>query len=124
MVARMQCIKTAHHPLIRPFKTQTKNISGRLLVGMRWWNDVGDDQTNEGSNWRFESLAEVWHAVIMTTIVCTTAGAHIHTENTQGQRNINSKDSQVFWTALYATVCFVRRFLDMLCLYACCRACC
>lgn len=39
-------------------RMQTKNISGRLLVGMRWWNDVGDDQTNEGSNWRFESLAE------------------------------------------------------------------
>jgi pyruvate/2-oxoglutarate/acetoin dehydrogenase E1 component len=26
---------------------------------MRWWNDVGDAATNEGSNWVFESLAEV-----------------------------------------------------------------
>ena len=34
---------------------QTKNISGRLLVGLRWWNET----TDEGSNWRFESLEEV-----------------------------------------------------------------
>ena len=34
---------------------QTKNISGRLLVGLRWWNEV----TDEGSNWRFETLEEV-----------------------------------------------------------------
>ena len=34
---------------------QTKNVSGRLLVGLRWWNEV----TDEGGNWRFESLAEV-----------------------------------------------------------------
>ena len=35
---------------------QVKNVSGRLLVGLRWWNEV----TDEGSNWRFESLTEVW----------------------------------------------------------------
>ena len=34
---------------------QTKNISGRFLVGLRWWNEVTDD----GSNWRFETLTEV-----------------------------------------------------------------
>lgn len=34
---------------------QTKNVSGRLLVGLRWWNEV----TDEGGNWRFESLTEV-----------------------------------------------------------------
>ena len=33
---------------------QTKNVSGRLLVGLRWWNET----TDEGSNWRFESLEE------------------------------------------------------------------
>lgn len=33
---------------------QTKNVSGRLLVGLRWWNEVTDD----GGNWRFESLGE------------------------------------------------------------------
>ena len=30
-----------------------KNVSGRLLVGLRWWNDV--DQAGE-NNWRFESF--------------------------------------------------------------------
>lgn len=30
----------------------TKNVSGRLLVGLRWWNDVKPDGTNE---WVFES---------------------------------------------------------------------
>lgn len=34
---------------------QTKNLSGRLLVGLRWWNET----TDEGSNWRFETLGEV-----------------------------------------------------------------
>ncbi|KAJ2895037.1 Golgi apparatus membrane protein tvp23, partial [Coemansia aciculifera] len=29
-----------------------KNISGRLLVGLRWWNEVREDGTNE---WIFES---------------------------------------------------------------------
>lgn len=41
----------AHHELI----SQTKNISGRLLVGLRYWNEV----TDQGSNWRFETLEEV-----------------------------------------------------------------
>ena len=31
---------------------QTKNVAGRLLVGLRYWNEV----TDEGSNWRFETL--------------------------------------------------------------------
>ena len=30
-----------------------KNVSGRLLVGLRWWNEVREDGTNE---WLFESL--------------------------------------------------------------------
>jgi len=51
----------------------TKNISGRLLVGLRWWNET----TDEGSNWRFETLEE-------------------------GQRAINGKDSACFWWSLYA----------------------
>jgi len=33
----------------------TKNISGRLLVGLRWWNEVREDGSNE---WIFESLQE------------------------------------------------------------------
>ncbi len=29
-----------------------KNVSGRLLVGLRWWNEVKEDGTNV---WVFES---------------------------------------------------------------------
>ena len=29
-----------------------KNITGRLLVGLRWWNKVNEDGTSE---WVFES---------------------------------------------------------------------
>jgi len=32
----------------------TKNVSGRLLVGLRWWNEVKEDGT---SVWIFESAA-------------------------------------------------------------------
>lgn len=46
-----------------------KNITGRLLVGLRWWNDVSDDG---GDGWRFESLEE-------------------------GQREIGKGDKYVFW---------------------------
>jgi len=31
-----------------------KNISGRILVGLRWWNEIGDDGA---SKWHFESIA-------------------------------------------------------------------
>ncbi|KAJ2484519.1 Golgi apparatus membrane protein tvp23 [Coemansia sp. RSA 2320] len=51
-----------------------KNISGRLLVGLRWWNEVREDGTNE---WIFES-------------------------RDQSVPN-NSSDSRIFWTVLYAT---------------------
>lgn len=53
-----------------------KNVSGRLLVGLRYWNEV----TDEGSNWRFETLEE-------------------------GQREVNKKDKFVFWWSLYLTPC-------------------
>lgn len=33
----------------------TKNVTGRLLVGLRWWNEV-DEEGN--SVWRFEALPE------------------------------------------------------------------
>uniref|UniRef100_A0A061S1A6 Golgi apparatus membrane protein TVP23 n=1 Tax=Tetraselmis sp. GSL018 TaxID=582737 RepID=A0A061S1A6_9CHLO len=51
-----------------------KNISGRLLVGLRWWNEVEEDGS---SKWQFESLEE-------------------------GQRTVNRKDKGVFWLAVYA----------------------
>jgi hypothetical protein len=29
-----------------------KNVTGRLLVGLRWWNEVKEDGSEE---WKFES---------------------------------------------------------------------
>eukprot|EP00743_Colponemidia_sp_Colp-15_P003107 GILK01003358.1.p1 GENE.GILK01003358.1~~GILK01003358.1.p1 ORF type:complete len:193 (-),score=16.77 GILK01003358.1:69-608(-) len=49
-----------------------KNITGRLMVGLRWWNEVKEDGT---SNWVFESA-----------------------EN----KNANSADSKIFWTGVIA----------------------
>ncbi|KAG1455546.1 hypothetical protein G6F56_007040 [Rhizopus delemar] len=51
-----------------------KNISGRLLVGLRWWNEIQPDGSNK---WVFES-------------------AHPN-------RKPNSADSRLFWTVLYVT---------------------
>ena len=34
-----------------------KNMTGWPLVGLRWWNDAGEE--GEGNTWRFESLEEV-----------------------------------------------------------------
>jgi hypothetical protein len=50
-----------------------KNITGRLLVGLRWWNKVEGDKTT----WIFESAGD--------------------------NRQANKFDSSVFWTVLYAT---------------------
>jgi len=52
----------------------TKNVSGRLLVGLRWWSYVKDDGSNE---WVFESLEDM--------------------------TEISPFDSRIFWGALYAT---------------------
>jgi len=51
-----------------------KNVSGRLLVGLRWWNDVDG---NGDSRWTFESV------------------------DVHAQQQLNKKDSSIFWTALY-----------------------
>eukprot|EP00761_Pharyngomonas_kirbyi_P012469 gb/GECH01012496.1/.p1 GENE.gb/GECH01012496.1/~~gb/GECH01012496.1/.p1 ORF type:complete len:212 (+),score=34.90 gb/GECH01012496.1/:1-636(+) len=48
-----------------------KNITGRLLVGLRWWNEV----TEEGEN--------IWHF-----------------ESKQDQKTVNIIDSQLFWIPL------------------------
>ncbi|KAJ3037102.1 Golgi apparatus membrane protein TVP23 A [Rhizophlyctis rosea] len=50
-----------------------KNVTGRLLVGLRWWNEIREDGSNV---WVFESK-----------------------EN----RVVNATDSRVFWTVLYVT---------------------
>lgn len=53
-----------------------KNISGRLLVGLRWWSYVREDGSNE---WIFESLEDM--------------------------AEITGFDSKIFWGALYITPC-------------------
>ena len=53
---------------------QVKNVSGRLLVGLRWWNNVKEDGTNE---WIFESLDDM--------------------------SGIGALDSRIFWWTLYLT---------------------
>jgi hypothetical protein len=49
-----------------------KNVSGRLLVGLRWWSYVKEDGSNE---WIFESLEDM--------------------------AEISSFDSRMFWGSLY-----------------------
>lgn len=53
-----------------------KNIAGRRLVGLRWWNEV-DPQTGD-SHWVFESIDPATGRVI------------------------NATDSRFFWLAIYA----------------------
>lgn len=48
-----------------------KNVSGRLLVGLRWWSEIKDDGTEE---WLFESL---------------------------DIKNSSGMDSFIFWIVLY-----------------------
>jgi hypothetical protein len=52
-----------------------KNIAGRRLVGLRWWNEV--DPSTGDSHWVFES-------------------------SEPGSRTINHTDSRFFWLAIYA----------------------
>ncbi|XP_044270510.1 uncharacterized Golgi apparatus membrane protein-like protein CG5021 [Tribolium madens] len=53
-----------------------KNITGRLMVGLRWWNYVDDDGK---SHWVFES------------------------RKGQLQNRINEKEARIFWMALILT---------------------
>lgn len=98
---------------------QTKNVSGRLLVGLRWWNET----TDEGSNWRFETLEEVTcvSAILSVEQNCT-ARKSPYTDHTriqavvwhlQGQRGVNKKDSACFWWSLYIMV----RNASVICLH-------
>ncbi|WMV35616.1 hypothetical protein MTR67_029001 [Solanum verrucosum] len=53
-----------------------KNVSGRILVGLRWWNEIDD---NGESVWRFECLDQ------------------------ESMARMNKKDSWLFWWTLYLT---------------------
>ncbi|KAK1764599.1 golgi apparatus membrane protein TVP23 [Phialemonium atrogriseum] len=52
-----------------------KNIAGRRLVGLRWWNEV--DPATGDSHWVFES-------------------------SEPGTKTVNPTDSRFFWLAIYA----------------------
>ncbi|KAF2100143.1 DUF846-domain-containing protein [Rhizodiscina lignyota] len=54
----------------------TKNIAGRRLVGLRWWNEV-DNNAGGDSRWVFESADPE-------------------------TRTINATDKRFFWLAMYA----------------------
>ena len=58
-----------------------KNVSGRILVGLRWWNEVRDDGTEV---WIFESDHE---------------------------KRATSVDTTLFWTSLYIAPTFWAVFL-------------
>ncbi|CAN6467249.1 unnamed protein product [Victoria cruziana] len=53
-----------------------KNVSGRILVGLRWWNEIND--LGE-SVWKFESLDQ------------------------ESLTRMNKKDAWLFWWTLYLT---------------------
>ncbi|KAK5113059.1 Golgi apparatus membrane protein tvp23 [Meristemomyces frigidus] len=55
-----------------------KNIAGRRLVGLRWWNEVSGGSGD--STWVFESAPQA---------------------NEPGGRVINATDKRFFWLALY-----------------------
>ncbi|WZZ79867.1 hypothetical protein YC2023_100439 [Brassica napus] len=57
-----------------------KNVSGRILVGLRWWNEIND--LGE-SVWKFESLDQ------------------------ESLARMNKKDSWLFWWTLYLAVSIV-----------------
>lgn len=52
-----------------------KNVTGRILVGMRWWNDIKEDGS---STWVYESLPD------------------------QEAAQLNQTDKNVFWVSTYA----------------------
>ncbi len=51
-----------------------KNVTGRILVGMRYWNEIDD---NGESQWRFEARSDL--------------------------NTVTVHDSRIFWWPLYAT---------------------
>ncbi|KAI8872976.1 DUF846-domain-containing protein, partial [Ramicandelaber brevisporus] len=67
-----------------------KNVTGRLLVGLRWWNQVNDDGT---SAWVFESR--------------DSAAA--------GEGMVNPSDAKIFWWSLYGTP-VVWALLSLMCI--------
>lgn len=51
----------------------TKNVTGRLLVGLRWWHEVAEDGVTQ--QWRFETIPD--------------------------REDLNVVDGRIFWWTLY-----------------------
>jgi len=64
----------------------TKNISGRVLVGLRWWNEVKEDGTEV---WIFESKNESKIMLIIYYLLLK----YLEKES--------SADRSIFWGSLY-----------------------
>lgn len=73
-----------------------KNITGRLLVGLRWWNKV--DPVSGKTNWIFESAAPA----IPPPTIPSVGGGGVPAP-APAMRINNSFDSKFFWTVLYIT---------------------
>jgi len=65
-----------------------KNVTGRLLVRMRWWNHIKEDGTAE---WKYESKAS-------NDINDVQSADPLRKQQ-------ETKDSRLFWTSLYLTPC-------------------
>jgi hypothetical protein len=61
-------------PLPMCFCRVTKNVSGRLLAGLRWWHEVKEDGTE---SWVFESLEVDLFSRLFSTSTCTFI-THMH----------------------------------------------
>ena len=70
-----------------------KNITGRLLVGLRWWNKV--DVTTGETSWIFESAS----AAATTTPYNSSSSSRGGENNNKN----NAFDTNFFWAVLYLT---------------------
>ena len=71
-----------------------KNVSGRVLVGLRWWNYVDEAGENQ---WVFESLPvpACQYSTPCTHTVDFVQESEVH--------RIDARNSRLFWGALYVT---------------------
>ncbi len=69
-------------------------MSGRKLVGLRYWNYTSDAGTNE---WQFES------------------------RDAEGMAQIQVEEKRLFWTSLYVMARTRRRRQRLRCAFACVR---
>ena len=76
-----------------------KNVSGRLLCGLRWWNETGPDGE---SVWVFESADVSLPQPFPFPSFFPPLTTQRDQNTLQPQRQINATDSKVFWIALYS----------------------